>query len=128
MATVKLGARPETFKPFPVKFTMPDGSEGAITATFKYRTRAEFATLLNATNKSNPELPKQADGSLDFEALHADTIKRNAQHMFEALKSWDLEEELTLDNLIVMGTGLPAAMQALANAYQAACVEGRLGN
>lgn len=127
MATVKLGARPESFKPFPVKFVMPDGTDGAITATFKYRTRLEFATLQNEGGP-NPDLPKRADGSLDFEVMHRETVKRNARHLLEALQAWDLEEQLTLENLETMCSGLPAAAQALADAYRSACVDGRLGN
>lgn len=129
MSKIKLGQRPEAFKPFPVKFTMPDGSDGSITATFKYRTRAEYGTLLNETTKADgQDLPKQESGSVDFEALHRDTAQRNARHLQESLKAWDLDEELSLENLIALATDFPAAALALHNAYQVACIEGRLGN
>jgi hypothetical protein len=47
MAKIVLGARPKLFKAFPVSFTMPDGTEGTITATYRYRTRKEFGEMLN---------------------------------------------------------------------------------
>ncbi len=49
MATqVILGTRPARFKSFSVKFPMPEGGEGQIMATYKYRTREEYGEWLDA--------------------------------------------------------------------------------
>lgn len=126
-AKIKLGQKPEAFKPFPVVFTMPDGSDGSITATFKYRTREEYGqymeTVLKGTSQEGAPPEK-----LDFAALYLNAAKKDAQNLLEALSAWDLDEPLNVDNLFALANGTPAACSALANAYRAACVEGRLGN
>lgn len=126
MAKIKLGAKPEAFKPIPVKFTMPDGSEGLITATFRYRTRAEFGALMNELGTATT--PTRPDGSLDFAALYRSITEKNAKHLLDSLSSWDLDEPLTMDNVLALANEVPAACAALSTAYSAACQEGRLGN
>jgi hypothetical protein len=110
-----------------VKFTLPDGEEGEILATFKYRTREEHGEWLNAMNKdAPPDFVK--DGRMDFAAMFRDNVKRSAQDLLAALVSWDLEAPLNLESLTGMANEVPAAAIALATAYQRACQEGRLGN
>ena len=127
MAQIKLGKTPKTFKPFAVKFPMPDGSEGTITATFNYRTRTQFGQFLNGVfSDAGEEAP--SDGKLDFETLFAKTRDKNADHLLQALGAWDLDDEVNRANLQALADELPAAAVALMAAYNAACTEGRLGN
>lgn len=127
MSRIKLGARPASFKPFPVKFTMPDGSEGIVMATYRYRTRTEFGELLNEAFAEAGE-EKPADGKIDFQALYANIGNKNAEHLLKSLAAWDLEAELTLESLKELADTLPAGAAALMAAYSVACNEGRLGN
>lgn len=127
MSKIKLGARPESFKPFPVKFTMPDGSEGAILATFKYRTRSEYGAYMNEVTKDSTVAPSP-DGKFDFEALYQGGSQRSAQNLLDALIAWDLDEPLSLENVLALANEVPAACSALSAAYTMACAEGRLGN
>ena len=127
MPKIKLGKRPETFKPFPVTFTMPDGESGSILATFRYRTRTEFGDLLNQMFANAGQEPP-ADGAPDFKTLFGKAGEKNAQHLHAALAAWDLDEELTVENLKQFVDEQPAAAAALMAAYSAAANEGRLGN
>lgn len=130
MAKIKLGAKPEAFKPIPVKFPFPgDGSESIITVTFRYRTQEEYGNLLNAsrTQEGKP-LPTKEDGSIDFPTLYGNGTRANAEFLLEAIKSWDMDEALDIDNLQALGNEFPAAVIAITAAYGLACREGRLGN
>jgi hypothetical protein len=125
--TIKLGNRPKSFKPFPVKFEMPDGTEGQIVATYKYRTRTEFGEFMDAIFAEAGGAP-MVDGKLDYKRLYEQTRDRNADHLLAALDAWNLDEELNLQNLQALADELPAAAIALMSSYRDACVEGRLGN
>lgn len=126
MAKIVLGKKPVNFKPFSVKFPMPDGTEGVIAATFKYRTRSEFGTMLNEIFKDANE--EKTDGIPDFEALFSKMGDKNADHLLACLESWDLGEDLTRANLAQLSDEVPAASAALMAAYRSACVDGALGN
>lgn len=133
MAKVVLGKMPANFKPFPVRFPMPDGTEGVIEATFKYRSRKDFGKLLNDMFKvagiEQPEAPTvEKTAELNFEVLFGETGAKNAEHLMSALVGWNLEEPLTLESLTELCDKLPAGAAALMAAYSAACNEGRLGN
>ena len=131
MAKIKLGVRPETFKPFPVKFTMPDGTEGVITPSYRYRTRKEFGEMLNEAfaeaAKNGVETDKEKD-KIDFQALYSNIGAKNAEHLLKSITAWDLDVELNIESLVELCDTLPAASAALMAAYSSACSEGKLGN
>jgi hypothetical protein len=142
MAKIILGKTPKTFKPILVNFEMPDGTEGAILATFNYRTRTEYGAFLNQAmndaveekddkddeQKKIDEAPKKPE-VIDFEELFKKTKDKNADHLLLALSDWDLEgHELNIASLQQLVNEIPAASVAFMEAYRVACVEGRLGN
>lgn len=127
MSKVTLGKTPKTFKPFAVKFPMPDGTEGSILATFNYRTRTQFGQFLNQVFSDAGETPKP-DEKPDFESIYAKSKDKNADHLVLALAAWDLDEPLNRESLQALADELPRAAVALMTAYNGAAVDGRLGN
>ncbi|WP_298929245.1 phage tail assembly chaperone [uncultured Ramlibacter sp.] len=127
MTKIVLGKRPETFKPFPVKFEMPDGTEGVIQATFNYCTRTEFGAMLNKIFAVASK-DAQVEGALDYAKIFAETADKNAEHLLAALHAWDLDAELSLKSLQELCDTIPAASAALMGAFSVAAQQGRLGN
>lgn len=118
--------RPDNFAPFAVKFTDPSGGEASIKAVFKYRTRKEFAALLNDVFGSSEKI--EGD-QIDFVALTDKDIGRAADRLLESLVSWDVEGfALNKANLTQLADECPAAISAMWTSYRMACTEGRLGN
>lgn len=127
MSKLVLGKTPEFFKPFNVKFTLPDGTEDAIKVTFRYKTRKQFAAFLNElfgeTGETRPEGEK-----VDFEALFAKGGEKTVAHLSKIIAEWDFAEPVTTETLSALHDQAPAAATAITQAYSAACSEGRLGN
>ena len=127
MAKLVLGKTPEFFKPFNVKFTLPDGTEDAIKVTFRYKTRKQFAAFLNElfaeTGETKPDGEK-----VDFEALFAKGGEKTVAHLSKIIAEWDFAEPVTPATLATLHDQAPAAASAMTSAYSAACTEGRLGN
>jgi hypothetical protein len=118
--------RPDNFAPFAVKFTDPSGGEASIKAVFKYRTRKEFAALLNEVF-GNAE--KIEGDQIDFVALTDKDIGKAADRLIESLVSWDVEGfALNKASLTQLADECPAAISAMWTSYRMACTEGRLGN
>ena len=128
MATkIKLGTTPKTFKSIPVKFTMPDGTSGAIPAVFNYRTRTGFGEYLNAMYATSDAI-RPADGeALDFVELFAKGGEKTVTQLLDAINSWEFEYPLNKETLMQLNDEIPAAVAAFAEAFRAACVEGKLG-
>lgn len=126
MSNITLGKKPKTFKPIAVKFPMPDGSDGVITATFKYRTRSEFGALLNDIFTDAKQ--DKTDGPPDFQDLFLKMGDKNADHLLASIDAWDVDQEISRATLVQLSDEVPAASAALMAAYRDACVEGRLGN
>ena len=118
--------RPDNFAPFAVKFTDPSGGEASIKTVFKYRTRKEFAALLNEVFGTSDK----AEGEqIDFVALTEKDIGKAADRLLDCLMSWDVEGfALNKANLMQLADECPAAITAMWTSYRIACTEGRLGN
>lgn len=128
MAKLVLGKTPEAFKTFPVKFTLPDGEEDQISIKFKYKTRSQFAAFLNDLFNEAGEDKPVAGEKMDFEKLYAKGGEKTVSHLSKIIVEWDFAEKPTAQTLSQLHDQAPAAAAAMTSAYQAACVEGRLGN
>lgn len=120
MATIKLGARPKSIK-HTVSFPMLDGTQGQIACEFKYRTRREFGEFIE---KMTADI-KPVEGTA---AIHAAQVEQSAKYLGEVLDGWDLDAKLNHDSLVQLVDELPAAANAILDAYRGAIIEGRLGN
>lgn len=120
MATIKLGSPPKSIKRT-VTFPMLDGTEGQIECEFKYRTRREFGEFIQGLTKD----AKQPDS---FAELMAKGVEANGEYLEQVLLAWDLDEKLSRKALEQLADELPAAAQAILDAYRMAIIEGRLGN
>lgn len=127
MAKLILGKTPETFKPFAVKFELPQGGEDQLLITCKYRTRLEFAEFMDALYAESG-VEKSGDDSVDFVALFKRSGEKAAEHLAKFIVAWDLSDPVTAENFIALHNQVPAAAAAMTAAYSAACTEGRLGN
>ena len=127
MAKLVLGKTPANFKPFDVKFTLPDGDEDKIQVTFRYKTRSQFAAFLNELFAEAGE-DKSADEKIDFERLFAKGGDKTVSHLTKIIADWDFADKPTAENLRAMHDQAPAAAAAITSAYSLACTEGRLGN
>ena len=128
MAKLILGKTPANFKPFNVKFTLPDGEEDQILTTFRYKTRSQFAAFLNKLFNDAGESKPDTDEKLDFEKLFAKGGEKTVSQLSEIIADWDFAEKPTGETLRALHDQAPAAAAAMTEAYQRACVEGKLGN
>ncbi|WP_343625365.1 phage tail assembly chaperone [Roseateles puraquae] len=123
MTKITLGKPPKTFAPVTVRFPMPNGTEGAIEAVFKYRSRKQFGEFLRDTFKVD-----EPAGQMDLAGVMAASVDKNGDYLADVLDSWNLDEKLTPESAAQLADELPAAAKALMEAYSAAVTEGRLGN
>lgn len=120
MAKFKLVKRPETVA-HTVRVKDFDGKDLTLKVEFRYRSRSEFADLIGSTEVDDlndaklPEVIATVDG-------------RGAEFLLEALVSWDLEEELNLENTRLIFDQYQPIANAIVNDYRTLCLEGRLGN
>ena len=132
---ITLGQRPKSFKPVPVKFQMPDGTEGQITATFKYFTKTESGKLIDALiaeakakfEASEKESEDEAK-TVSMEALMGKTRDQNAAYLLKVLDAWDVDATLGLDTLQQLDNEIPSASAAIMDAFVSAAQAGKLGN
>jgi hypothetical protein len=131
MANIKLGSRPKTFKPFKVKFDLPEGGEGAIEVTYKYRSKTEFGRhlddMMGQAKSKEADEPRSTE-NFSMEAFFKANTAASADHLMGSIDAWDLDEPLTRDALLQLGDECPAAVAALIACYANACRDGRLGN
>lgn len=126
---VTLGARPKTFKSFDVKVTMPDGDEGIIPVTFKYRTKSEFGKWMDeAIAIGKDDVKSQPADEFSWEKFYEMNTDAAVDQVLSAVDSWGLDIPFTPATLKKLGDEMPAAISAMLAAYGGACREGRLGN
>lgn len=130
MAKLVLGKPPATFKPIPVKYTLPDGQEDELLITYKYKTRSQYAEFLDEmrARAGAPAPVVGSDAPLDFKTLFAQGGAKTTGHLAEIVAAWDLADPVTADSLAALHDQCPAAAVAIVEGYADPCTQGRLGN
>ncbi|MEP6587508.1 MAG: phage tail assembly chaperone [Polaromonas sp.] len=128
MATkITLGSRPKSFKSN-VQFPMLDGTTGSISISYRYRTRREFGKFIDALLEAAGETPKLDDEKFSMAALMEKTAGNNADYILQVVEGWDVEADLTHENVQQLADELPAAVSAIMEQYRAAITDGKAKN
>lgn len=127
MAKITLGNRPKSFKST-VKFPMLDGSTGAIDVTYKYRTRKEFGLFIDELMAAAGETVKLDDEKFSMATLMEKTAGSNADYILQVVDGWNIESDLTHDNVQQLADEIPAAVNAIMEQYRVSITEGRTKN
>ena len=123
---IVLGKRPDGL-PDTLTIKLPDGTDGLLPVTFKYRTRTEFGEFLDSIfGGPGPEF--DGTGAKAAEHQQRGTTQYNGQYIFGCLKNWGLDAPFTLQSCIQLADELPGVTQAIMNRYRQLTTEGRLGN
>lgn len=132
------GKTPETFKRT-IEIIDIDRNVSEIEFTFKYRTKEQFAELLDegvkdakaehAANTSDEEKPG-LDGIPDqfYVDLYAKNDKKSAQYVMKIAKGWDVADEFNVDNLMKLENSHAGSLQTIAQVYAKAISEVRTKN
>lgn len=129
---IKLGINPKEFKKS-TTIVLLDGTQDTILVTFKYRTRQQFAQLLDehrAEDKMANEAEEKAlkDESFTVEKMYLDSTKKTAERVMQIASGWDLVEPFDVDHLMQLENEFPGALQGIRNLYQASVAEARVKN
>lgn len=123
---VRLGERPDGLKDT-LRVRMPDGTEGLIPVTFRYRTRAEFGEFLDSI--FGIEVPAFDGAARDAGAVQQrGIVQYNGQYLHGCIQDWGLDVPLSLHACTQLANELPGPARALMDRYRERILEGRAGN
>jgi hypothetical protein len=150
MSKVTLGQKPKQFKPFPVSYPAPDGTEETVKVTYKYRTRTEFGAWLDqlVAKPAQAVAPvyledgggEQAAAPVYLEDVGTEIARGHMEEFFDTINvsvadfllgcvdAWDADIPLTREGIVQYADEKPAGVEAIMTGYRIACREGRLGN
>jgi hypothetical protein len=124
MATISLGKAPKNFKKS-VTFKMLDGTDGTIECLFKYRTVSAYGAMKDELSKDSGLADPAAATWAQIMEKRRD---KGGEFLALVLDGWDLDAGFTTATLQQLADELPGAVAAIAETYEAAIVQGRLGN
>lgn len=137
MKKLKLGGNPKTFKKN-IDVVLLEGGTAPLQITYKYRTRSQFAELVDeniaaaeveAQTAKNAELDPAGESQRVTVAENFATLDAaRAKHVLKIAEGWDLDDEFTEANLLQFEDENPGTLTAIANAYAQAVAEARTKN
>jgi hypothetical protein len=123
MAKLSLASAPKTFKRT-INIELLDGSTADVELTFKYKTRSEYAKLLDEVMKSEDGDAKKETAVDVFARLGEGT----ADFLMKIVDGWDLEDKFTKANVVKLIDSFPAVSNEITEVYRVAILEGRVKN
>jgi hypothetical protein len=145
MAKIQLGKTPTHFKK-KVPIVLVTGAVAEIEFNFVYRTRKQFAELIDEKLAQDLEYAAQADrDAAAAEALartdqentvvrravadwYAEADKSAAQFVLKIANGWDLDDPFTEETLVQLQNEHPGALEAVTAIYRGAVGEARVKN
>ncbi len=139
MKKLKLGDNPKNFKKS-IAIVLLDGGTAPLEVSFIYRTRRQFAELVDANiakaeadAKAAVEAADQAqDGAapkrLTIAESYAAVDKARVDHVLQIADGWDLADEFNEKSLLQFEDEFPGALHAISTAYAQAVAEARAKN
>lgn len=126
-ASLKLlgGAIPE-FKVC-AKVPRADGTVAEINVTAEGMRKSAWAKLRDEHMAAARDKAKD-EGEFTFARMVNAGARDAAELISKVAKSWDLEDELTVDNLVELEDVLPGALTAILSDIDAGLFQGRVGN
>lgn len=124
MAKFSLASAPKTFKR-KVTIMLLDDTTADIELTFKYKTRSEYAKLLDEVMKADKHDEEKTETAVDiFKRLGAGT----ADFLIKIVEAWDLDDEFNKANVADLIDKFPAAANEITETYRVAILEGKTKN
>ena len=127
MAKIKLGSTPKSFKRA-ITVDMLDGTKGSIECEFKYRTRTDFGKFLDSVFADAGVAATDSDAKVVIAEVMARTRDTNAEYLIKVLEGWNLDEDLTVQNLQQLCDEFPGVANTIMETYRTSVTEGRRGN
>ena len=127
MAKLQLGKAPVNFK-CTVTFSKLDKTKVSIELDFKYRTRKQYAELIDAVVKGEEDKKPKKDETKTFTELLEKGSNETIDFILQIANGWDLSDEFNRDNVAILVDQFPSATNEINEAYRVAILEGRLKN
>ncbi|WUR15712.1 phage tail assembly chaperone [[Empedobacter] haloabium] len=137
MKKLRLGDNPKNFKKT-IDIVLLDGTTAPLEISYIYRTRKQFAELVDANIAKAEAEAKEAAAATpaDGEAPKRITIaesyaavdKARTDHVLQIADGWGLDDEFTAENLLQFEDEYPGALHAISIAYAQAVAEARAKN
>jgi hypothetical protein len=127
MAKLQLGNSPVNFKQ-EVSFLRLDGEEVTIEISYKYRTRSQYAELLDEILAPVEQKKSKKDEVLKVAEMLKQQDVSTVEFMLKIADGWDLEDEFNKENLTALLNEFPSAAKAINETYRITILEGRVKN
>jgi hypothetical protein len=127
MAKLQLGKSPVNFKQ-EVSFLRLDGEEVTIEISYKYRTRSQYAELLDEILEPVEQKKSKKDEVLKVAEMLKQQDVSTVEFMLKIADGWDLEDEFNKENLTALLNEFPSAAKAINETYRITILEGRVKN
>ncbi len=133
-AKVKLGNAPKSFKK-PVSIVLLSGLLADIEMSFMYRTRSEFAALVDEKIAADAAVDGQL-ATADQPSAPAKTVadwfkevdEGGAKFVLKIADGWDLDDPFNEKSLLQLEDENPGALAAIAAKYRQSVAEARVKN
>ena len=128
MAKYKFGSKPKTFSKN-IKWKEVDGNSLELQIVFNTATSDECAEMITVMFDT---VNKERGGVEVADMSIKDIVKTNRQgaadFLLKVINSWELEDDLTRDNVLRFMNEQPGGSEAAITAFRDACMQGRMGN
>ena len=130
MAKLQLGKAPTSFKRI-VKIPCVSGETADIEMTFKYRTRKQFAELLDKIIAKAPSETQSEDADIPAKSIAdrlAESDKDSVDYILDIAEAWDLADDFNKKNVAALIDEFPGAAAIIGEKYRIALWEGAIKN